>query len=106
MKGGVEYAFVARELILRTGRQLVVLTLPLVCWLAGQENPARMLFAWALQRGAALLTMPRAAARARENFDSSSLAEGALDESNRIQTRQRLKDIVKIGIPDFIPKGA
>jgi len=106
MKGGVEYAFVARELILRTGRQLVVLTLPLVCWLAGQENPAQMLFAWALQRGAALLTMPRAAARARENFDSSSLAEGALDESNRIQPRQRLKDIVKIGIPDFIPKGA
>jgi len=106
MKGGVEYAFVARELMMRTGRQLVVLTLPLVCWLAGQENPGQMLFAWALQRGAALLTMPRAAARARENFDISSLAEGALDEIDRIQARQRLKDVVKVGIPDFIPKGA
>jgi diketogulonate reductase-like aldo/keto reductase len=106
MKGGVEYAFVARELMVRTGRQLVVLTLPLVCWLAGQDNPGQMLLAWAVQRGTALLTTPRTAARARENFDSPYLAEGALDEINRIQTRQRLKDIVKVGIPGFIPKGA
>jgi hypothetical protein len=71
MKGGVEYAFVARELLVRTGRHLFVLTLPFVCWLAGQDNPGRMLLAWALQRGTALLTTPRTAARARESFDVS-----------------------------------
>ncbi len=65
MKGGVEYAFVARELIVRTGRHLVVLTLPLVCWLAGQECPAQALLAWAVQRGTSLLTTRRTAALAR-----------------------------------------
>ena len=65
-----------------------------------------MLLAWAVQRGTALLTTPRTAARARENFDISSLAEGALDEINRIQTGQRLTDLMSTGIPDFIPKGA
>jgi hypothetical protein len=55
MKAGVEYAFIARELIVRTGRHLVVVTLPLVCWLAGQENPAQMLLSWVVQRGTASL---------------------------------------------------
>jgi hypothetical protein len=41
MKAGVENAFVAGELIVRTGRHLVVLTLPLVFWLAGQDYPAQ-----------------------------------------------------------------
>jgi diketogulonate reductase-like aldo/keto reductase len=82
MKGTVEYAFVAGELIVRTGRYLVVLTLPLVCWLAGQECPAQALVAWALQRGMRLLATPRTAARARENFDISALPGDALDEIN------------------------
>jgi diketogulonate reductase-like aldo/keto reductase len=73
MKCSVEHIFVARELIVRTGRHLVVLTLPLVCWLAAQESPAQMLVAWAVQRGTGLLTTLRTAARARENFDSSPL---------------------------------
>jgi alcohol dehydrogenase (NADP+) len=106
MKGSVEYAFVARELIARTARDLVVLTLPLVCWLAGHENPAQMLIAWAVQRGAALLTAPRSGARARENFDVSTAPQDTLEELNRIQMRQRLKETVKTGIPGFIPKGA
>jgi hypothetical protein len=78
MKGSVEYAFVARELIVRTGRHVVVLTLPLVCWLAGQEYPAQALLAWAVRLGTALFTKPRTSARARENFDISPLPENAL----------------------------
>jgi hypothetical protein len=58
-----------------------------------------------VQRGTALLTTPKRAARARENFDISTLPEDALDEINRIQTRQRLNEVVKNGIPSFIPQG-
>jgi aldehyde reductase len=70
------------------------------------KTPAQVLLAWAVQRGTALLTTPRTAARARENFDISALPENALDEINRIQTRQRLNEVVKTGIPGFIAKGA
>jgi diketogulonate reductase-like aldo/keto reductase len=69
------------------------------------KTPAQVLLAWAVQRGTAFLTTPRTAARARENFDISILPEDALDEINRIQTRQRLNDVVKTGIPGFIPQG-
>jgi hypothetical protein len=62
MKGSVEYAFVARELIVRTGRHLVVLMLPLVCWLAAQECPTQALLAWAVQHGTALLATLRSVA--------------------------------------------
>src|SRR5271170_5627780 len=70
------------------------------------KTPAQVLLAWAVQRGTALLTTARSAARAKENFDISALPEDALDEINRIQTRQRLNEVVKTGIPGFIPKGA
>jgi aldehyde reductase len=69
------------------------------------KTPAQVLLAWAVQRGTALLTTPRTAARARENFDISTLPEDALDEINRIQTRQRLNEVVKTGVPGFIPQG-
>jgi alcohol dehydrogenase (NADP+) len=69
------------------------------------KTPAQVLLAWAVQRGTALLTTPRSAARARENFDISTFPEDALDEINRIQTRQRLNEVVKTGIPGFIPRG-
>jgi len=68
------------------------------------KTPAQVLLAWAVQRGTALLTTPRSAARARENFDISALPEDALDEINRIQTRQRLNEVVKTGSPGFIPR--
>jgi alcohol dehydrogenase (NADP+) len=68
------------------------------------KTPAQVLLAWAVQRGTALLTTPRSAARARENFDIAVLPEDALDEINRIQTRQRLNQVVKTGVPGFIPK--
>jgi alcohol dehydrogenase (NADP+) len=70
------------------------------------KTPAQVLLAWAVQRGTALLTTSRNAARARENFDISALPEDALDEINRIQTRLRLNQVVKTGSPGFIPQGA
>ena len=69
------------------------------------KTPAQVLLAWAVQRGTALLTTPRTAARARENFNISALPEEALDEINRIQTRQRFNEVVKTGSPGFIPQG-
>jgi alcohol dehydrogenase (NADP+) len=69
------------------------------------KTPAQVLLAWAVQRGTALLTTPRSAARARENFNISPLPEDAFDEINRIQTRQRLNPVVQTGIPGFIPRG-
>ena len=69
------------------------------------KTPAQVLLAWAVQRGTALLTTPRTAARARENFDISPLPQDALDEINAIQTRQRLNTVVHTGVPGFIPKG-
>src|SRR5271155_2682070 len=68
------------------------------------KTPAQVLLAWAVQRGTALLTTPKSAARAKENFDISALPQDALDEINRIQTRQRLNTVVKTGVPGFIPK--
>jgi alcohol dehydrogenase (NADP+) len=68
------------------------------------KTPAQVLLAWAVQRGTALLTTPRSAARARENFNISALPEEALAEINRIQTRQRLNQVVTTGVPGFIAR--
>jgi alcohol dehydrogenase (NADP+) len=68
------------------------------------KTPAQVLLAWAVQRGTALLTTSKNAARARENFDISRLPQDALDEINRIQTRQRLNPVVSTGVPGFILK--
>jgi alcohol dehydrogenase (NADP+) len=68
------------------------------------KTPAQVLLAWAVQRGTALLTTPKTAARARENFDISTLPEDAFNEINRIQIRQRLNDVVNTGSPGFIPR--
>ena len=79
---------------------------PVISAIAAQvgKTPAQVLLAWAVQRGTALLTTPRTAARARENFDISRLPAGALDEINRIQIRQRLNAVVNTGVPGFIPQ--
>jgi len=69
------------------------------------KTPAQVLLAWAVQRGTALLTTPKTATRAKENFNISALPQDAFDEINRIQTRQRLNEVVKTGIPGFIPQG-
>jgi alcohol dehydrogenase (NADP+) len=69
------------------------------------KTPAQVLLAWAVQRGTALLTTPKTAARARENFDISALPEDALNKINLIQTRQRLNQVVRTGVPGFIAQG-
>ncbi len=68
------------------------------------QTPAQVLLAWAIQRGTAVLTTPKSAARARENYYISALPQDALDEINRIPTRQRLNQVVKTGVPGFIPR--
>lgn len=68
------------------------------------KTPVQVLLAWAVQRGTAVLTTPKTSARAKENFDISALPEDALNEINRIQTRQRLNPVVKTGIPGFIAR--
>jgi alcohol dehydrogenase (NADP+) len=70
------------------------------------KTPAQVLLAWAVQRGTALLTTPKTAARARENFDITALPEDAFNEINRIQTRQRLNWVVETGVPGFIAQGS
>ena len=80
---------------------------PVISAIATQvgKTPAQVLLAWAVQRGTALLTTPRSADRAKENFNISALPEDAFDEINRIQTRQRFNEVVKTGSPGFIPQG-
>jgi alcohol dehydrogenase (NADP+) len=68
------------------------------------RTQAQVLLAWAVQRGTALLTTPKTASRAQENFDISRLPQDAFEEINRIQTRRRLNEVVKTGIPGFIPQ--
>jgi len=79
---------------------------PVISALAARvgKTPVQVLLAWAVQRGTALLTTPKSAERARENFNISALPEDAFDEINRIQTRQRLNDVVNTGSPGFIPR--
>ena len=68
------------------------------------KTVAQVLLAWAVQRGTAVLTTPKTESRAKENLDISALPEDALNEINRIQTRQRLNDVVNTGNPGFIPR--
>lgn len=79
---------------------------PVVLQIAGRigRTPAQVLLAWAIQRGGALLTTPKTAVRARENFDVAALPADAFDEINRIETRQRFNEVVKTGSPGFIPR--
>jgi diketogulonate reductase-like aldo/keto reductase len=79
---------------------------PVIAQIAARvgKTPAQVLLAWAVQRGAALLTTPKTAARARENFNLAALPDDAFDEINRIQTRQRFNQVVKTGNPGFIPR--
>ena len=69
------------------------------------KTSAQVLLAWGVQRGTAVLTTPKSAARARENFDITVLPEDAINEINRIQTRERLNEVVKTGVPGFIAQG-
>jgi len=80
---------------------------PIIATIAARvgKTPAQVLLAWGVQRGTAVLTTPKSAARAQEALDIAALPEDAFDEINRIQTRQRLNQVVKTGSPGFIPQG-
>jgi len=80
---------------------------PLVLAIAARigKTAAQVLLAWAVQRGAAVLTTPRSAARAKENFDIDPLPPVEFDEVSSIQTRQRFNDVINTGSPGFIPQG-
>lgn len=69
------------------------------------KTPAQVLLAWAVQRGTAILTTAKTAARAKENFDITALPQDAFDEINNIQTRQRYNNVVNTGVPGFIARG-
>ncbi|MGJ5819325.1 aldo/keto reductase [Paludibaculum fermentans] len=84
-----------------------VLEEPAILAIAQRVNrtPAQVLLAWAVQRGTAILTTPRTAERARENFGVSILPMDAMEEIDAIQTRQRFNLVTGTGIPGFIDKG-
>src|SRR5580698_2054039 len=52
---------------------------PVITAIAAQVGmtPAQVMLSWAVQRGTALLTTPRSASRAKENFNISALPEDA-----------------------------
>ncbi len=70
-----------------------------------KQTPAQVLLAWAVQRGTAVLTTPKTAARAKENFNITALPEDAMAEIHGIQTRQQFNLVTATGIPGFIAKG-
>jgi alcohol dehydrogenase (NADP+) len=70
------------------------------------RSAAQVLLAWAIQRGTAVLTTPKSAARAQENFDVHALPTDAFDAISQIETRQRFNTVVQTGSPGFIPRGA
>src|SRR5438309_2014510 len=70
------------------------------------KTPAQVLLAWAIQRGTALLTTSKTPSRIKENFDVSTIPEGAVREiSEGIKSRVRFNTVVETGVPGFIPRG-
>jgi alcohol dehydrogenase (NADP+) len=84
-----------------------VLQDPVILAIAQRLNrtSAQVLLAWAIQRGTAVLTTPKTASRASENFDISGLPCDAMEQINAISTRQRFNLVTGTGIPGFIAKG-
>ena len=69
------------------------------------KTPAQVALAWAVQRGAALLTTSTNPDRIRENFDISPLPDEALQEMrDNIATGVRFNAVVDTGVPGFVPR--
>jgi diketogulonate reductase-like aldo/keto reductase len=80
---------------------------PIITSIAGRlrKTPAQVALAWAIQRGAALLTTSKTPARIHENFALSTLPADAMQEiSEGIKFRQRFNSVVETGVPGFIPR--
>jgi alcohol dehydrogenase (NADP+) len=101
-KGIVLLAFAPLGHGMRPGPLEDPVILAIAAWVG--KTPAQVLLAWAVQRGTALLTTTKTAERAKENFNVSAIPDEAVEEINRIQTRQRLNDVVNTGSPGFIPR--
>ncbi len=81
---------------------------PVIIAIAKRVNktPARVLLAWAIQRGTALLTTSTNPSQIKENFDVSTLPEDAMREIREgIKSRVRFNAVVETGVPGFIPRG-
>jgi diketogulonate reductase-like aldo/keto reductase len=88
------------------GLQPSVLDDPVITAIAKrvQKSPAQVALAWAVQRGTTFLTTSTNRDRIQENFDLARLPEDAMDEiRTRITTSVRFNQVVKTGIPGFIP---
>jgi diketogulonate reductase-like aldo/keto reductase len=71
-----------------------------------RKSPAQVALAWAVQRGTSFLTTSTSLDRIRENFDLARLPEDAMDEiRTHITTSVRFNQVVKTGVPGFIPGG-
>ncbi len=69
------------------------------------KTPAQVALTWAVQRGTALLTTSTAPDHIRENFDIAALPEDAMREIREgIATEIRFNQVVKTGVPGFIPR--
>jgi diketogulonate reductase-like aldo/keto reductase len=84
-----------------------LLEAPVIAAIALRVNktPARVLLAWAIQCGTALLTTSKTPGRIRENLDVSSLPEDAMRDIAGINLRVRFNAVTETGIPGFIPRG-
>lgn len=70
-------------------------------------TPAQVALSWAAQRGTAFLTTSTSATHIAENIGIDRLPEDAMrDMRDGITTRVRLNDVVKTGVPGFIPRKA
>ncbi len=70
------------------------------------KTPAQVLLAWAIQRGTAPLTTSKSPGRIKENFQVSTIPEGAMREiTEGIKSRIRFNAVVETGVPGFIPRG-
>jgi diketogulonate reductase-like aldo/keto reductase len=70
-----------------------------------KKTPAQVALALAVQRGTAFLTASTKPGRIQENFEVSTLPEGAMQEIREgITTNVRYNTVVGTGVPGFIPR--
>jgi diketogulonate reductase-like aldo/keto reductase len=80
---------------------------PVITAIAQRVNktPSQVLFAWAIQRGTALLTTSKTLSRIKENLEVSTLPDEAVREiSEGISSRVRFNAVTETGVPGFIPR--